>query len=177
VSAATDDSSGRARPLTRPYYYGSNKLSSTVHAYTKEEWGLGASSGGGDAYTIRSFWFSLITTVFVALPVTLACAFFVVVFLFESPLMALVPLFFGLVFGLAVLQGYINLAQEWQGRKARERKNLPKPWLTVPDDHAYAWFREHPAPHVPLTLEYFPDSRILRAQAETSQQPGRSTPG
>jgi len=52
----TDDSSGRAaRPLPRPYYYGSNKISRTVHAYTQEEWGLGASSGGGDAYTIRSF--------------------------------------------------------------------------------------------------------------------------
>ena len=114
---------------------------------------------------------------FVALPVTLGCAFFVVAFLFESPLMALIPLFFGLLFGLAVLQGYVNLAQEWQGRKARKRKGLPKPWFTVPDDHAYEWFLAHPSPDVPLTLEYFPDFRVLRAQAGSSEQPGGSTPG
>lgn len=115
--------------------------------------GHGASSGRGDHSTIRSFRFSLITTVCVFLPVTLLCAFVVVVLRVESPLMALVPLFFGLVFELGVLQGCFDRYEEWRARKARKRKGLPKPWFTVPDDHAYERFLAHPALHVPLTLE------------------------
>lgn len=176
MGAVTDGNSRQAArdPSRRPYYYGSNKISRTVHAYTEEEWGLGASSGGGDHKTIRSFWFSLVLTVVVALPATLMAAFLAVAALFRSPLMALIPLFFGLLFGLAVLQGYFNLAEEWRGRKARQRTGLPKPWFTVPDDHAYEWFLKYPSPDVPLTLEYFPESRLLRAQAEATDPPGNN---
>lgn len=164
VGAVTDGSSGQAaRDLSRrPYDYGSNTVGRTVHAYTKEEWDLVVSSGGGDHNTIRSFWFSLELTVVVALPATLFCALLAVAALFRCPLMALILLLFGLLFGLAVLQGHFNIAEEWRGRKARKRKGPPKPWFTVPDDHAYEWFLAHPSPDVPLTLEYSPECRLLR---------------
>jgi hypothetical protein len=41
--------------------------------------------------------------------------------------MALVMVFFGLLFGFAVVQCYINVQEEWRGRKARKLKGLPKP--------------------------------------------------
>ncbi|WP_017198358.1 hypothetical protein [Arthrobacter sp. M2012083] len=44
----------------------------TIFAYTKEEWGIGASSGGGDYNLIRSFYFSLALTILMA-PVALFC--------------------------------------------------------------------------------------------------------
>lgn len=158
-----------ARGLSRPYYYGSTRMEKTVHAYAEEEWGIGASSGGGDGSTIRSFCFSLITTVFVLLPVTLVCVVMVPISLFELSVMTLVFLFFGLLFGAAVVQGYFNIAQERRGRKARKCKGLPKPRFTVHDDLACEWFLAHPSPHVPLTLEYFPESRSW------GQRPGRMT--
>lgn len=36
------------RALNRPYYYGYAMTGKTIYVYTKEEWGIGASSGGGD---------------------------------------------------------------------------------------------------------------------------------
>ncbi|GGG44070.1 hypothetical protein GCM10011374_03040 [Kocuria dechangensis] len=37
--------------------------------------------------------------------------------------------------------------------------------------HAYEWFLKHPSPHVPLTLDFFPQSRVLRAQATITDPP------
>lgn len=137
----------------------------TIYAYTKEEWGLGAGSGGGDAYTIRSYYFSILATVLFFLPATLGCLFLVIVLAANLQWSALIFLLFGLIFGLGVLQGYFNIAAEWRGRKLRKLKGLPKPWFTADDDNAYEAFLKHPSPHIPLTLEYFPESRILRQEA------------
>jgi len=159
------------RVLSRPYYYGYPARGKIVYAYTKEEWGIGASSGGGDHNLIRSFYFSLLITVLVAFPASLICLILGVLALFSPvPVMALVFLFFGAVFGLAVMQGYFNVTEEWRGRKARKLKGLPKPWWEAADDHAYEWFLEHSDPRIQMTLEYFPYSVKLRKEAGSSSQ-------
>jgi hypothetical protein len=43
------------RAINRPFYYAYGSSGKTVYAYTKEEWGIGASSGGGDHNLIRSY--------------------------------------------------------------------------------------------------------------------------
>ena len=43
------------RIINRPFYYAYGSSGKTVYAYTKEEWGIGASSGGGDHNLIRSY--------------------------------------------------------------------------------------------------------------------------
>lgn len=135
----------------------------TIFAYTGEEWGLGAGNTGGDHTTIRSFYFSLIMTI-LFVPVVLGCLSFAVLVVSEQPVMAVVMLFFGALFSLVVLQGFVGLKQELRGRKARKLKGQPKPWLVASDDEAYEWFLNHTAPDIPMTLEYFPESRILRKQ-------------
>lgn len=105
----------------------------TVYAYTEEEWGIGASDGGGDHNTIRSFYFSLVMSV-LFVPAALFCLLFAVLAVFELPIMAFVMLFFGAIFNLVVIQGYFDLKQEWRGRKARKRKGLPTPWTVAGDD-------------------------------------------
>jgi len=154
------------RVNNRPYYYGYAKTGTTIYAYTKEEWGIGASSGGGDHNLIRSFYFSILLTVLIALPASLFALAFGVILLFNLSIMGLVMVFFGLLFGLAVLQGYFNVTEEWQGRNARKRSGLPKPWWTADDDRAYGWFREHPDPRIQMTLDYFPYSVTLRKEDE-----------
>ncbi|WP_128081692.1 hypothetical protein [Arthrobacter sp. TB 26] len=127
---------------SRPYFYAHPRDGKSVHAYTKEEWGIGASSGGGRQYAIRSFDFSLaVTALFV--PAALACAVLAVVAVFKFPAMVLAFLLFGPIFGLGVVQGYFNLKAEWRAsaplsrsspglcRRARRcpRRRLPCPLL------------------------------------------------
>lgn len=158
----------KRRPVIIPQrrlYYGCAGVGKPVHAYTKEEWGIGASSGGGDHNLIRSLYFSLFMAILIA-PVSLFCFVLGVAMTFQLPIMALVMVFFGLLFGVAFLQCWMNVAEELRGRKARKLKGLPKPWWEAPDEHAYKWFVEHPTPYVPLTLEYFPEHHLLQKQAE-----------
>lgn len=152
------------RVINRPFYYGYSAVGKTVYAYTKEEWGIGASSGGGDHNLIRSLYFSLFMAVVMA-PVSLFCLLFGILALFSPvPIMALVMVFFGLLFGFAFLQCWFNVREEWRGRKARKRSGLPKPWWEAADDHAYEWFLENPDPRIRMTLDFFPYSVKLRKQ-------------
>ncbi|WP_458781372.1 hypothetical protein [Arthrobacter sp. D3-16] len=160
------------RAINRPYYFGYAKTGKTIYAYTKEEWGIGASSGGGDHNLIRSFYFSILLTVLIALPASLIALAFGVILLVNlffnlsimGLVMGLVTVFFGLLFGLAVVQGYFNVTEEWRGRKARKRSGLPKPWWTADDDRAYEWFLRHPDPLIQMTLDSIPYSVKLRKQ-------------
>jgi hypothetical protein len=158
------------RVINRPYYYGYAKTGKTIYAYTREEWGIGASSGGGDHNLIRSFYFSILLTVLIALPASLFALAFGVILLFNLSIMGLVMglvmVFFGLLFGLGVVQGYFNITQEWRGRKARKRIGLPKPWWEADDDRAYEWFLNYPDHRIQMTLEYFPYSVKLRKEHE-----------
>lgn len=43
------------RAINRPFHDGHAVGGKTIYAYTEEEWGIGASSGGGDHNLIRSF--------------------------------------------------------------------------------------------------------------------------
>lgn len=155
------------RVLNRPYYYGYVMRGKTIFAYTKEEWGIGASSGGGDYNLIRSFYFSLALAILMA-PVTLFCLILAIILVINLQIMALVMVFFGLVFGFAFFQCCFNVREEWLGRKARKITGLPKPWWTASDDHAYEWFLTHPTPYIPMTLEYFPYNVKLRQAAESA---------
>jgi hypothetical protein len=153
------------RVINRPFHYGYSAGDKTIYAYTNEEWGLGASSGGGDHNLIRSFYFSLFLAVLMA-PISLFCLLLGILMLFKLSVMGLVMVFFGLLFGLGVVQGYFNITKEWRGRKARNLKGLPKPWWTAADDHAYEWFLAHPDPRIQMTLDYFPYSVKLRTENE-----------
>lgn len=151
----------------RPLYYGHAGVGKPVYAYTKEEWGIGASSGGGDHNLIRSLYFSLFMAILMA-PASLFCLVLGAAMIVKLPIMALVMIFFGLLWAAAFFQCWMNVGEELRGRKARKLKGLPKPWWEAPDDHAYKWFMEHPTAYVPLTLEYFPESRLLQKQAGAS---------
>ncbi|GGH94638.1 hypothetical protein ACFFGR_02730 [Arthrobacter liuii] len=70
------------RAINRPFYYGYAAAGTTIYAYTKEEWGIGASSGGGDHNLIRSFNFSLFMMMLMV-PASLACLGFGVLALFS----------------------------------------------------------------------------------------------
>jgi hypothetical protein len=154
------------RALNRPFYYGYSASGSTIYAYTKEEWGIGAGSGGGDNNLIRSLYFSIFQLI-ISVPVALVALAFGIVLLFSPlPVMALFMLLFAAVFGLSVVQSVFNIRQEWQGRKARKPNGLPKPWLTAGDDEAYVWFLRHPDPRILMTLDYFPHSVKLRKAAD-----------
>jgi hypothetical protein len=153
------------RPVNRPFYYGYSMRGKTIYAYTKEEWGIGASSGGGDYNLIRSFYFSLFLTVLVA-PLSLFALFLGIFMLFKPSVFGLVPVFFGLLFGLAFLQCWLNVREEWRGRKARKLTGLPKPWWVADDDRAYEWFLKYPDHRIQMRLEYFPYSVKLRNEYE-----------
>lgn len=151
------------RALNRPYYNRYAMTGKTIYVYTIEEWGITASSGGGDHNLIRSFYFSLAMTVLMA-PVSLACLVLGVLALFKMPLATLVMVFFGTLFGFAFLQCWFDVKEEWRGRKARKLNSLPKPWWVAADDHAYEWFLTRPDPRIQMTLDYFPYSVKLRNQ-------------
>lgn len=158
------------RVLNRPYRYGCSIADKTVRAYTKEEWGIGASAGGGDHNLIRSFYFSIFLLVMSAAASLGALIFGIAAVFSPAPIIALFLLFFAALFGLAGVQSFFNISQEWRGRKARKLSGLPKPWLTVGDDEAYEWFLKHPDPRIRMTLDYFPYSVKLRG-AESAARP------
>ncbi|MGX9900895.1 hypothetical protein ACW0JT_15365 [Arthrobacter sp. SA17] len=109
------------RAINRPFYYGYPAVGKTVYAYTKEEWGIGASSGGGDHNLIRSLYFSLFMAVVMA-PVSLFCLLLGILALLKLPIMALVMVFFGVLFGFAFLQCWFNVTQELrEGRPGSSR--------------------------------------------------------
>ena len=101
-------------------------------------------------------------------PVSLFCLLLGILAIFKMPIMGLVMVFFGLLFGLAVVQGYFNITEEWRGRKARKLKGLPKLWWEADDDRAYDWFLKHPDPRIQMTLDYFPYSVKLRKEDESA---------
>jgi hypothetical protein len=86
--------------------------------------------------------------------------------LFKPSVFGLVPVFFGLLFGLAFLQCWLNVREEWRGRKARKPTGLPKPWWVADDDRAYEWFLKYPDHRIQMRLEYFPYSVKLRNEYE-----------
>lgn len=99
-------------------------------------------------------------------PVSLFCLLLGILMLFKLSIMGLVMVFFGLLFGLAVVQRCFNITKGWCARKAAKFKGLPKPWWTAADDHAYEWFLAYPDPRLRMTPEYFPYSVTLRQENE-----------
>lgn len=75
--------------------------------------------------------------------------------------------FVGVLLGLAVIQCWINVHEEWLGRKARKLKGLPKPWWEATDDEAYKWFLRYPDHRIRMTLDFFPHSVVLQKQDTT----------
>ncbi|WP_307029036.1 hypothetical protein [Arthrobacter globiformis] len=153
--------------VPRPLFYGYYVNGKTIAAYTREEWGIGAGSGGASYNLIRSFYFSIFLTILFA-GASLAALAFGVFGLFRGFPMALFMLFFGALFGFGVVQVFFNVRQEWRGRQARKLKGLRKPWFTASDNAAYQWFVRHPSQDVPMTLEYFPDAVKFRDEARQS---------
>jgi hypothetical protein len=141
--------------MHRPYYYATG-MRTTVHAYTKDEWGIGGSqpSGNYSAHTTTGLW---IVTILMTIP-----AFFAPLFLIIAVTsLNLIAIGFGLMatalFTGGWLLGIRNLRSELRASRQRKLKGLPKPRFALSDDQARRWFEENPA-GIPITQENFPDS-------------------
>lgn len=139
--------------LHRPYFYGYGN-GSTIHAYTKEEWGIGAPLPGGN-YATHSV--ALLTfAVIVMIPATLGATFITVVLAVHLSWVALIALFFSLLFGMGTLMSITTIKNEMKARGLRRAKGIPKPRLIASDEEARRWFMKNPSPLVPVTSDSFP---------------------
>mgnify|MGYP003128196603 CR=1 FL=1 len=72
----TVESSRRRSELTRPWYFGTG-MDSTIHAYTREEWGIGGSQPDGN-YSVHTVTGLVTVTALMTIPALLAPVMLVV---------------------------------------------------------------------------------------------------
>ncbi|KIS28807.1 hypothetical protein TV39_02915 [Arthrobacter sp. SPG23] len=160
-------------PDVPKYWYGhgiegwNNK--SIIHAYTPEEWGLGGNNPSGGNYRARTFTGLSVVTVLMTIPAILAplgVVFGLIALLISFPDpgdigMGLITIVGSLLCTALFTGGWVlsikALREEWQARKLRKAKGLPKPLYAVTDDQARRWFEEHPGT-LEITRENFPNS-------------------
>lgn len=144
-----------ARRVSRPFYYGYGN-DKTIHAYTREEWGIGGALPSGN-YATRSLVGIIAATCFMV-PATLFSIFLVCVTAARMSWFAFIALFFALLFGSAVLTGFLTIIHEAKARGLRKEAGLPKPRFSVTDHQALDWFSKNPSGKIALTIENFPDA-------------------
>jgi hypothetical protein len=140
----------------RPFYYGYGN-DKTIHAYTREEWGIGGALPSGN-YSTRSLVGIIATTCFMV-PATLFSIFLVCVTAARMSWFAFIALFFTLLFGSAVFTGVRTIVKENKARSLRKAGGVPKPRFSVTDQQAMDWFKKNPSQKVALTMENFPDAK------------------
>lgn len=131
-------------------------MDSTIHAYTREEWGIGGSQPFGN-YSVHTVAGLAIVTALMTIPALLAPVMLVVAVVRLNLGVALLFLACTALFTGGWLLGLLALRNESTAGKLRRLKGLPKPRFAVTDDQARGWFEEHPA-GIPVTRENFPDS-------------------
>lgn len=151
----TAESSQRRSAIFRPWYYGTG-LDSTIHAYTREEWGVGGSQPFGN-YSVHTVTGLVTVTALMTIPALLAPVMLVIAVVGLNLGVALLFLACTALFTGGWLLGLLTLRKEFTAGKLRRLKGLPKPRFAVTDDQARRWFEENPA-GIPVTRENFPDS-------------------
>jgi hypothetical protein len=161
----------RRRPDLPKYRFGTGGWNNegVVHAYSREEWGLGGHSATESANMANSFIGQSIVALLMTVPAVLApigVLLGIVVTLRSIPdpgdmSMGLVLIFGSLMCTLLFTGGWLlsigSLRGELRARKLRKPKGLPKPMYAVTDDQARAWFEQHPGT-LEITRENFPNS-------------------
>lgn len=143
--------------LNRPLYYGTG-MDGVIHAYSREEWGLGGSqpSGNYSAHTAPGL---IIVLALMIIPATVSPAIFLFSLIKMNLGVALLSLICTLLFTGGWMLTVLILRQEFAARKLRKLKGLPKPRFAVTDDQARAWFEKNPG-KVSITSANFPDSKL-----------------
>jgi hypothetical protein len=141
--------------VERQYFYATG-MERTVHAYTKEEWGIGGAQPSGN-YSVHTTTGLFVVTALMTIP-ALGAPLLLIIALASLNLIVVV---FGLL-GTALftggwLLGLNNLRRELRASKLRKLKGLPKPRFALTDDQARTWFEANPS-GIAITRENFPDS-------------------
>ena len=161
----------RQHPGLPKYWYGYGGWSKEVviHAYTREEWGLGGHSATASANMANSFVGQSIVALLMTVPAILAPLgiLFGILTLFMSfpdpgdMGMGLIFIIGSLLCTALFTGGWLlsirSLRAELRARKLRKPRGLPKPMYAVTDDQARRWFEEHPGT-LEITRENFPHS-------------------
>ncbi|HSO92701.1 MAG TPA: hypothetical protein VLR70_16330 [Arthrobacter sp.] len=151
----TGESSRRLSGLSRPWYFGTG-TDSTIHAYTREEWGIGGSQPNGN-YSVHTVTGLVTVTALMTIPALLAPVMLVIAVVGLNLGVGLLFLACTVLFTGGWMLGLFALRDESAAGKLRRLKGLPKPRFAVTDDQARRLFEEHPA-GIPVTRENFPDS-------------------
>lgn len=141
--------------VDRPYFYATG-MDRTVHAYTKEEWGIGGSQPTGN-YSVHTTTGLFVVTALMTIPALGAPLLLIIAVSSLNIIVALFGLLATVLFTGGWLLGIRNLRREWRASKQRRLKGLPKPRFALTDDQARTWFEANPS-NVAITRDNFPDS-------------------
>jgi hypothetical protein len=151
--------------VERPYFYATG-MERVVHAYTKDEWGIGGSQPSGN-YSVHTTTGLFIVTALMTIPAFGAPLMLIVALASLNIVVAIFGLLGTVLFTGGWLLGVRSLRRELRASRLRKLKGLPKPRFALTDDQARAWFEANPS-NIPISIENFPDS--------THPFPGETSP-
>lgn len=146
------------QPLTfaeRPYFYATG-MERTVHAYSRDEWGIGGAQPSGN-YTVHTTTGTYVVAILMTIPAIVAPLLLIAAVLSLNLILGLLALVCTALFTGGWLLGIRNLRREWRASKLRRLKGQPKPRFALSDDTARSWFEDNPS-GIEIIRENFPDS-------------------
>ncbi|MGX5715344.1 hypothetical protein [Arthrobacter sp. MAHUQ-56] len=157
--------------VDRPYFYATG-TERTVHAYTKDEWGIGGSQPSGN-YSVHTITGLFAVTAIMTVPALGAPLLLIIALASLNVIVVIFGLLGTVLFTGGWLLGVRSLRREVRASKKRKSKGLPKPRFALSDDQARAWFEAHPS-NIAITRENFPDStRPFPGEASPTPPPTR----
>jgi hypothetical protein len=141
--------------VERPYLYATG-MERTVYAYTKEEWGIGASQPTGN-YSVHTATGLFVVTALMTIPALGAPLMLIIAVASLNLIVGVFGLLATVLFTGGWLFGIMNLRRELRASRRRKLKGLPKPRFALTDDQARAWFEANPS-NMAITRDNFPDS-------------------
>ncbi|WP_285249963.1 hypothetical protein [Pseudarthrobacter sp. fls2-241-R2A-168] len=141
--------------VERQYFYATG-MERTVHAYTKEEWGIGGAQPTGN-YSVHTTTGLFVVTALMTIPALGAPILLIIALASLNLIVVVFGLLGTVLFTGGWLLGIMNLRRELRASRQRRLKGLPKPRFALTDDQARAWFESNPS-GIAITRENFPDS-------------------
>ncbi|WP_139204854.1 MULTISPECIES: hypothetical protein [Micrococcaceae] len=141
--------------VERQYFYATG-MERTVHAYTKEEWGIGGAQPTGN-YSVHTTTGLFVVTALMTIPALGAPLLLIIALASLNLIVVVFGLLGTVLFTGGWLLGIMNLRRELRASRQRRLKGLPKPRFALTDDQARAWFESNPS-GIAITRENFPDS-------------------
>jgi hypothetical protein len=141
--------------VERQYFYATG-MERTVHAYTKEEWGIGGAQPTGN-YSVHTTTGLFVVTALMTIPALGAPLLLIIALASLNLIVVVFGLLGTVLFTGGWLLGIMNLRRELRASRQRKLKGLPKPRFALTDDQARAWFESNPS-GIAITRENFPDS-------------------